>query len=205
MRMLVLVRTVSLLLIWCLWLAPAWATPGPPTDAVKGAVQGVLDILNNPAYAHRKTERRQLVKQTVDARFDYREMAKRSLGMNWRNLSEAQRSEFVSLFAQLLEASYYDKIEKFTKHLKIEYTGEVVDDGYAEVKSVIVRPNDRIPFNFRLIKDSGTWKAYDVVIEGVSLVANYRSQFARVINESSYNELVRRLRTQVNSLQNRTG
>jgi len=201
----VLVRTVSLCLVWCLSLAPAWAAPGPPTEVVKGVVQGVLDILNNPAYASNKTHRRQLVKQAVDARFDYREMAKRALAMNWRNLSEGQRRDFVSLFARLLEASYYGKIEKYTKNLRIEYTGEIVDDGDAEVKSMIVRPNDRIPFNFRLLQENGSWKIFDVVIEGVSLVANYRSQFARIIRESSYSELVRRLQTQVESLQKGTG
>jgi phospholipid transport system substrate-binding protein len=201
----VMVRGISLFLIWCLSLAPAWAAPGPPTEVVKGVVQGVLDILNNPAYAANKTHRRQLVKQTVDARFDYREMSKRSLGMNWRHLSESQRREFVSLFARLLEASYYGKIEKYTKNLRIEYTGEIVDGGDAEVKSVIVRPNDRIPFNFRLLQENGGWKIFDVVIEGVSLVSNYRSQFARIIRESSYNELVLRLQTQVNSLQKGEG
>ena len=200
-----LATTITLFLMASLFLAPAGAASGPPTEVVKGAVQGVLDILNNPAYQAQKDYRRQLVKQTVDARFDYQEMAKRCLGGTWSGLSDAQRDDFVQLFAQLLEASYYDKIEKYTRNIRIEYTGEIVDDVYAEVKCVIVRPNDRIPFNFRLLQDAGGWKVYDVVIEGVSLVSNYRSQFTRVIHESSYAELVRRLRNRVNQLQQTGG
>jgi len=199
-----LVRTLTWLMLFSLLPAPAWAAPGPPTEVVKGVVQGVLDILNNPAYQGQKSHRRELVRQAIDARFDYREMAKRCLGATWRSLNGAQQNEFVQLFAKLLEASYYDKIEKYTRNIRVEYTGEIVDDGYAEVKSVIVRPNDRIPFNFRLLQESGGWKVYDVVIEGVSLMSNYRSQFTRVIHESSYGELVRRLRNRVTELQ-RTG
>jgi phospholipid transport system substrate-binding protein len=84
--------------------------------------------------------------------------------------------------------------------VRIDYTGEVVDGQYAEVRTVVVRPNDRIPLNYRLLNEGGTWKVYDVVIEGVSLVSNYRSQFSRILNESSYAELVRRLKIKVSEL-----
>ena len=140
----------------------------------------------------------------MDPHFDYEEMAKRSLGPTWGKLSAAQRSEFVQLFAQLLEASYSDKIEKYAQNVKIDYTGEILDGDYAEVRTVVVRANDRIPLNYRLLNEGGTWKVYDVVIEGVSLVSNYRSQFSRIIHESSYAELVRRLKTKVSEL-TRTG
>jgi phospholipid transport system substrate-binding protein len=124
-------------------------------------------------------------------------MAKRSLGPQWGKLSAGQQSEFVRLFAELLEASYSDKIERYAQRVKIDYTGEVMDGQYAEVRTVVVRPNDRIPLNYRLLNEGGTWKVYDVVIEGVSLVSNYRSQFSRILNESSYAELLRRLKTKV--------
>jgi len=106
----------------------------------------------------------------------------------------------VQLFAQLLEASYSDKIEKYAQRVKIDYTGEILDGDYAEVRTVVVRTNDRIPLNYRLMQENGGWKVYDVVIEGVSLVGNYRSQFSRIIHESSYAELVRRLKTKVSEL-----
>lgn len=174
--------------------APAWA--GPPTEAVKSTVDEVIRILQDPALKDpaQKQRRRQLVKQTVDQRFDYEEMAKRSLP-NWNTLSAAQRREFVSLFAELLEASYADKLMKYSGE-KVTYVGESGDGNQAEVRTLLLRKNDRIPMNYRLLNTS-RWVVYDVVIEGVSLVSNYRSQFTRVIRESSYADLVRRLRTKV--------
>ncbi len=172
--------------------APAWA--GPPTEAVKGTVDEVIRILQDPALKAQKPRRRQLVKQTVDRRFNYEEMAKRALP-NWQSLSPAQRRDFVSLFAELLEASYVDKLMKYSGE-KVSYVGERVDGDRAEVRTLLLRKNDRIPMNYRLINTS-EWVVYDVVIEGVSLVNNYRSQFSRVIRESSYDDLVRRLRNKV--------
>ncbi|MDO9069960.1 MAG: ABC transporter substrate-binding protein [Deltaproteobacteria bacterium] len=180
--------------------AGAWA--GPPTEIIKQAIEKTLDMMNNPAYQGEM--RRQKVKAVIDPHFDYQEMAKRSLGPTWGSLSGGQRQEFVHLFAQLLEASYSDKIEKYAQRVKIDYTGEILDGDYAEVRTVVVRTNDRIPLNYRLLQEGGTWKVYDVVIEGVSLVSNYRSQFSRIIHESSYAELVRRLKTKVSEL-TRTG
>lgn len=174
----------------------AWA--GPPTEAVKHVIEKALDVLQNPSYA--KAEKRRLVKGIVDPYFDYREMAKRSLGAAWGGLSSAQQAEFIRLFSELLEASYSDKIEKYAQRVKIEYANEILDGEYAEVRTVVLRPNDRFPLNYRLLNEGGTWKVYDVVIEGVSLVSNYRSQFSRIIHESSYAELVRRLKTKVSEL-----
>jgi phospholipid transport system substrate-binding protein len=131
-------------------------------------------------------------------------MAKRSLGPTWGSLSAGQRQEFVQLFSQLLEASYSDKIEKFAQHVKIDYPGEILSGDTVEVRTVVVKANDRIPLNYRLLNQGGTWKVYDVVIEGVSLVSNYRTQFSRIIHESSYAELVKRLKTKVSEL-TRTG
>ena len=172
--------------------APVWA--GPPTEAVKSTVDEVIRILQDPALKAQPQRRRQMVKQTVDQRFDYEEMAQRALP-NWRQLSAGQRREFVSLFAELLEASYADKLMKYSGE-KVTYVGERTDGDRAEVRTLLMRRNDRIPMNYRLIKNS-RWVVYDVVIEGVSLVNNYRSQFSRVIRESSYADLVGRLRKKV--------
>ena len=176
--------------------AGAWA--GPPTDTVRQAIEKTLDMLKNPAY--QGEVRRQKVKAIVDPHFDYQEMAKRSLGPVWGKLSAAQRQEFVALFSQLLEASYADKIEKYAQRVRIDYTGEILSGDNAEVRTAVVKANDRIPLNYRLLNEGGTWKVYDVIIEGVSLVSNYRSQFSRIIHESSYAELVKRLKTKVSEL-----
>ena len=173
-----------------------WA--GQPTEVVRGVIERALDILKNPGYS--KSQKHQMVKNIVDPHFDYREMAKLSLGATWRSLSGAQQAEFVGLFSELLEASYADKIDKYAQRVKIDYTGEVPEGNRAEVRTVVVRPNDRFPLDYRLIQEGGTWKVYDVVIEGVSLVNNYRSQFSRIIHQSSYADLVRRLKTKVSEL-----
>jgi phospholipid transport system substrate-binding protein len=180
--------------------AGAWA--GPPTEIAKQVIERALNALNDPS--SQGEARRQKVKRIVDPYFDYQEMAKRSLGPTWGKLTAAQRQEFVALFSELLEASYSDKIEKYAQRVKIDYTGEILEGEYAEVRTVVVKANDRIPLNYRLLNEGGTWKVYDVVIEGVSLVSNYRSQFSRIIHESSYAELVRRLKTKVSEL-TRTG
>jgi phospholipid transport system substrate-binding protein len=177
-------------------VAGAWA--GPPTEIARQVIQRALEALNDPST--KGEVRRQKVKRIVDPYFDYQEMAKRSLGPTWGKLNPGQRSEFVQLFAQLLEASYSDKIEKYAQRVKIDYTGEILEGEYAEVRTVVVKANDRIPLNYRLINEGGTWKVYDVIIEGVSLVSNYRSQFSRIIHESSYAELVKRLKTKVSEL-----
>lgn len=189
---------VGILAVWLLmaWTVAAWA--GPPTDAVKSVVDEVIRILNDPALKTQKERRRQLVKARVDQRFDYEEMAKRSLGPTWGRLSPAQRSEFVRLFGELLEASYSDKIDKYAGET-VTFLGESLDGDYAEVRTMLVRPNDKIPMNYRLVNKS-RWVIYDVVIEGVSLVSNYRSQFSQIISQSSYQELLHRLRTRVEEL-----
>jgi phospholipid transport system substrate-binding protein len=148
-----------------------------------------------------KKQRRDRVKQIVDRRFDYEEMAKRSLSASWKSLNAGQRQEFVRLFGELLEASYSDKIMNYSDE-KVQYAPEIKEgDDYAEVRTVVVRKNDKIPMNYRLMHKSQGWMVYDVVIEGVSLVSNYRTQFGQVIRESSYNELVRRLRTKIDEMQ----
>jgi phospholipid transport system substrate-binding protein len=192
MKLKILTVTLFLILMGLADLAVA----ASPTDAVRGTVDEVVRLLSDPALKSpaQKPRRRQQIKQTVDRRFDYEEMAKRSLP-NWNQLSAAQRREFVGLFSELLEASYAGKLEKYSGE-KVTYQTEQVDGDRAEVRTQLVRRNDRIPINYRLLNKS-QWLVYDVVIEGVSLVNNYRSQFSRVISESSYPELVRRLRTKV--------
>jgi len=176
--------------------AGAWA--GPPTETVRQVIEKSLDIIQNPSYG--KQEKQRKVRSIVDPHFDYQEMAKRSLGPAWGKLSVAQRQEFVSLFSQLLEASYSDKIEKYAQRVKIDYTGEIASGDSVEVRTVVVKANDRMPLNYRLLNEGGTWKVYDVVFEGVSLISNYRSQFSRIIHESGYAELVKRLKTKVSEI-----
>ncbi len=123
-------------------------------------------------------------------------MAKRSLGMHWRDRTPQEREEFVDLFADLLEKSYHKKLESYTDQ-EILYTKEQVENnkfGVVTTQIVSQKENLDIPVDYKLMRRDGQWKVYDVVIEGVSLVSNYRSQFNRIIQTSSYAELVRKMR-----------
>jgi phospholipid transport system substrate-binding protein len=193
-----LIKTVIFGLALHLLVGASGAWGGAPTEIARQVIERSLEVLQNPAY--KGEQRRQMVKRIVDPYFDYREMAKRTLGPVWGKLNAGQRNDFVRLFAELLEASYSDKIEKYAKNVKIDYTSEILTGDYAEVRTVLTWPNDRIPLNYRLLKEGDGWKVYDVVIEGVSLVSNYRSQFRRIIHQSSYAELVRRLQNKVADL-----
>jgi len=193
-----LIRTMILGLALSLVMGTSGAWAAQPTQVVKEVIENALNVLNNPSYT--KEQKRRKVKSIVDPHFDYREMAKLSLGPTWHSINAGQRNEFVHLFSQLLEASYADKIVKYAQRVKIDYVSEVPMGNRAEVRTMVVKPNDRIPLSYRLLSEDGTWKVYDVIIEGVSLVNNYRSQFRRIIHQHSYAGLVQRLRTRVSEM-----
>lgn len=202
---LAVIRGIVLILALNLALAVSGAWAESPTDAVKSVIDEVIRILQDPSLKApaQKKQRRDRVKQVVDRRFDYEEMAKRSLGSSWNTLNAGQRQEFVRLFGELLEASYSGKVMNYQGE-KVQYLREIPDGNFAEVRTVILRKNDRIPMDYRLIMKDRGWVVYDVVIEGVSLVSNYRSQFSQVIRQSSYSGLVQRLRNKISEL-HRTG
>lgn len=192
------IRVFALTLIFSLALMTSRALAESPMDVAQSTIEQVLRILKNPALKGQANRRQRLneIKQVINQRFDYREMAKRCLAQHWVSLSEAQRDEFVRLFKNLLEASYADRFDKYENE-RVSYKGQSQNDGYAEVRIEIIMPNDRIPLTFRLLQEDSHWMIYDVIIEEVGLVSNYRSQFSRVIQESSYAGLVRRLQAKV--------
>jgi len=167
------------------------------TAQVKATIDKVLEILRDPALKapDKEEARRKKLKEAIYPRFEFAEMAKRSLGMHWRNRTPKEQEEFVSLFADLLEQSYYKKLESYTDE-EILYTKEQVEDTFGLVVTKIVsqKENIDIPIEYKLLRQDAQWRVYDVVIEGVSMVSNYRSQFNRIIETSSYAELVKRMR-----------
>jgi len=174
----------------------AWATP---TDDVKNTIDRVLKIVTDPNLKpqSKTKERRAQVRQTVLERFNFGEMARRSLATHWRDLTPQQQEEFVNLFTELLEKSYVDKIENFSDE-KILYLGEQVDQGIATVKSkVVTKKNVEIPIDYKLLQRAGKWEVYDIIIESVSLINNYRIQFNKIIRTKSYPELVRLMKVKL--------
>ena len=170
-----------------------WA--GGATDAMKGTIDEVLRILadkelKQPAKA---TERRQLLEKVVGDRFDYPEMSRRALGAPWANLSEKDKDEFVSLFQTLLVNSYADKIESYSGE-GVQYINERTEKDYAEVRTKVLTGKTEIPLDYRLLNKASVWRVYDVVVDGVSLVNNYRGQFTKIMRTGSYADLVDQLR-----------
>jgi len=174
------------------------AQAGGPTEEVRTLIDEVLRILQHqPSQSPaQKRQRLELIEKTTARRINYGEMAKRSLGPTWNTLSRAQQEEFVHLFSELMKASYAGRLDEFAQ-ARVAYQSEENSEDCAEVRILILRLNDRIPVNFSMLKEPQGWMIYDLVIEGVSLVNNYRSQFSRIINGSSYQDLVRCLRTKL--------
>jgi len=169
------------------------ADAGEPTGAIRGAVNQGVEILRN-GKLDTQQQRAQVIdrlRQIVYPLFDFGEMAKRSLGSNWRRLNPQQQKEFVSAFTALLEKTYADQIDLYNGQ-KVVYTGESIDADYAQVDSRIIDNNGQtFSVAYRLHKVDGRWKIYDVVAENISLINNYRSQFNRVIARSSFEELLK--------------
>ena len=166
------------------------------TDEVKAVVDQVVSIVSDKELKKQKNEekRRAALDKAIGTIFNYGEMAKLSLGTHWRERSPAERQEFVKLFKTLLENSYSGKIESYNNE-KITYQKEAVEGDDAVVKSkVVTAKREEFALEYRLKKDGGKWMVYDVVIEGVSLVANYRSQFNRIVRSEGYGALVKKLR-----------
>ena len=172
--------------------APAGA--GVPTDQLKGSIERVLKTVDTLKGDAKAAERRVAVRKIANEIFDFPELAKRSLGRHWQGRTDKEREEFVALFSVLLERSYVSKIELYGGE-KIVYATERVDGDQAVVGTKIVTKNGtEAPIDYRLNRRGERWLVYDVSIEGVSLVSNYRTQFNKIIQTSSYDELVRRLK-----------
>lgn len=169
---------------------------GEPKDQLKRSIDKVLEILrdNELKNPDNRDRRRQEIVMVVDKRFDFDEITRRSLAIHWKKRTPEEKREFVSLFHNLLEKTYMKRIEAYEDE-EIIYTDEETENGYSSVKIKIVsRKNADALIIFRLHRKNAQWRVYDVVIEGVSLVKNYRTQFSQVIRSKSYDELVRKLR-----------
>jgi len=186
------VMIAALMLLLPVGRAPAAVSP---TESVKRTIDEVLRILDDREMQRpaRLMERRKLLERVIAGRFDYREMARRSLPKQWKALTGAEQKEFVDLFQSFLSASYADKIEGYSGE-KVQYLSERLEGDYAEVRTKLVSEKTEIPIDYRLMGRAGEWFVYDVVADGISLVKNYRSQFDKIIRESGYPDLVEELR-----------
>lgn len=172
---------------------------GEPTEKIKKTTDRILSIVANPSLKDpsKAKERKKLIRNVVDEQFDWEEMARRSLGRHWSQRTNDEKKEFIRLFADLLDRTYMNKVEGYSGE-KVRYEGETIEGNYASVRVKIVTQDHKdIPVEYRLKKEKNDWFVYDVSIEGVSLVNNYRTQFNSIIVQSSYENLVKKLREKV--------
>lgn len=170
------------------------AEAGPPTDQLKRHVDEVIGMLDDASMKSQPAKRRAAVRKVAEDVFDYPETARRALGPHWSARTPEEQREFVAIFADLLDHAYLSKIDVYQGE-KVQYTGETVDGDQATVKTMLVIPKGTsIPIDYRMHRVNDRWRVYDVVIEGVSLVANYRTQFNRIVRSESYQALVQKLR-----------
>ena len=177
------------------------ADAGEPLNVVKNVTDRALTVLKDPQLQsnEKKQERIERLKQIINPMFDYEETAKRALGPHWRRRSPAEQREFIKLFRSFLEKVYSDRIDEYAGE-SISVGREAIEGDFAEIDAIIVSSKgEESPVIFKLRHTGGKWLVYDAVVENISIVNNYRSQFDRVIRTSSYEELVKKLREKVAS------
>ncbi len=185
-----------LLFVACSFLIAERAFAGEPTDVVSAQVDKILKVLVDPALQGEaaNAEKRNQVIEISNGVFDYHELSQRTLGRNWRDLDAKQQEEFVSLFRDLLSKVYVDRIMEYSDE-KITFDKETMASAdKAEVRSSIVTATKTIPMDYRMFLNNGQWKVYDVIIEGVSLIKNYRTQFKDILAKGSPEKLLELLR-----------
>ena len=174
----------------------AAARAGAPSDQLRAQVDGVVRVLGDTELrkSARAAERRAAIRLIANETFDFTEMSRRALGPHWQARTPAERDEFTGLFADLLEHSYIGKIELYSGE-KIQYLGDTIDGDFATVRTkFLTKQGTEVPVVYRMVRRGDHWRVYDVSVEGVSFVANYRAQFNKIIQTSGYASLVQRLR-----------
>ena len=186
--------TLSLLLIPVLPVLAA----DDPTQELRSRVDRAVQVLSDPALKgpSAAAERRARMRKIADEVFDYGEMSKRAVGVHWQQMSPADRERFSRLFSDLLDRAYFEKIDSYNGE-KVQYLNAKVEGDQATVPTrVVTEKGTEIPVDYRMVRQADRWVVYDVTIEGVSLVSNYRSQFDRIIRTGSVAELMKRMEAQ---------
>lgn len=189
---------VRIIFILCL-IFPLSAFAGAPLETVKGNVDKVLEVLRDPALKAEsaKKVKKDKIRAISEKMFDFGELSKRTLARNWSKLNPAQQKEFIELYTSLLEDAYADKITAYTDE-KIIFGKEVaLTEKTVEVQSTVLRKTSEIPIYYRVILKDGSWRVYDVVIEGISLINNYRSQFREILINKPPESLLETLKKKV--------
>lgn len=174
------------------------------TKSVKATIDEVINIVTDENLKNQAKVRRDKIREAIGKRFNFKQMVMRSLANDWKSRTPREQEEFQDLFKRLLENSYASKIESYSDE-KINYVDEIIKGNYALVKTEIVRKDGTINVDYKLIRNNGEWMVYDFVIEGVSMIRNYRSQFAKIIRKDSYEVLVKKLSDKIQEIEDNNG
>ncbi len=189
-------KLILVITVFCLFISTHQAMASSVTDQVKTTIDKILEILKDPSLKGDESadKRRELLRETINKKFSFAKMSQLSLGKHWKERSDDEKNEFTKLFSQLLEDTYISKIEVYTDET-IVYTKELVKKKKAQVNTKIVTDGVEIPLDYRLYKaKDDSWMVYDMVIEGVSLVGNYRTQFDQILKKNSFAKLVEEIK-----------
>ncbi len=178
-------------------MSPVWA--GGAMEGIRTTTERILEILSDPDLegSEHRAERRRRIREAVDERFDWEAVSRSALSTHWRNLGAEEKDEFTGLFSTLVERTYMDRLEDYSGE-EVIYLDEETSGTRAKVRvKIVTRKNQEIPVEYRLRRGDGGWLVYDILIEGVSLVKNYRVQFNDILAKSSYAKLLERLKAKV--------
>ena len=168
-----------------------------PTDDIRASVDAIIAILKDEQLDHagKRTE----IKTVVNKRFDFRAMSQRTLATNWKKTTDEEKNQFVDLFSQLIENSYVGKLDSYTNE-KVDYTGEKVDGRKAVVETIIITSTADVPVDYRVYNKDDQWLVYDVIIEGVSLISNYRSSYQEIMKNEGFAGLLAKMQEKIDEL-----
>jgi phospholipid transport system substrate-binding protein len=190
-----------LLLVLMTGLTLAFATASlaenSPTDEIRASVDAIIAILKNEQLD--QAGKRAEIKAVVNKRFDFRAMSQRTLATNWKKTTDEEKNRFVDLFSQLIENSYVGKLDSYTNE-KVNYTGEKVDGRKAVVETVIITTTADVPVDYRVYQKDDQWLVYDVTIEGVSLISNYRSSYQTIMKSEGFEGLLAKMQEKIDEL-----
>jgi phospholipid transport system substrate-binding protein len=191
-----MIKVLPGMMILILLISPLQAEAGLPLDTVERHVNNVLDVLRDPALkgeANKKVKEEK-IETIANEMFDYVALSRLTLGRNWRNFNKEQQKEFVSLFRTILKKAYMDKILSYTDEQVVFDRDIMLSENKAEVKTRIITKSAEIPIDYRLYLKDGKWRVYDVIVEGISLVQNYRTQFREILANNPPEEVLKILR-----------
>ncbi|MDQ7787931.1 MAG: ABC transporter substrate-binding protein [Thermodesulfovibrionales bacterium] len=194
-----MIKRLTVLSLLFLLVFPLSAYAGIPLDTVKGHVNSILDVLRDPAFKGEsaKKMKKEKIRVISEKMFDFTELSRRTLGQNWNKFNASQQKDFIELYRSILEDAYVDKIISYTDE-KVSFNKEnTLTEKTTEVQTTIITKKADIPISYRVISRGDTWRVYDVVIEGVSLISNYRSQFKEILMNKTPDALLDTLRKKV--------